>query len=149
MSSAELAIVCALNLLGRSADSFPPIRILDERPMTASADAEAFADPRDRTINLIVVAPAVAAAREAAASQPRCGKWRAFALLASILIHEEWHLLNGPDERPAYQAQLTTLHALGLNPESREYHRVKRAMAVALQRERTRSRPHTVIAAVP
>ena len=136
MPSAELAIVCALSMLGRSVASFPPIRLVDERPAAASANAEAFVARADGTINLIASAPAFAAARQSALGQPRCGNWRAIALLASILIHEEWHLLHGPDERAAYQAQLTTLHSLGLDPGSREYHRVKRAMAVAVERAR-------------
>ena len=147
MPSAELALVCALSMLGRSVTSFPPIRLVNERPAAASATAEAFVTRGDGTINLIAIAPAFAAAHQAALGQPRCGRWRAIALLASILIHEEWHLLNGPDEDRAYQAQLTTLHSLGLGPESREYHQVRRAMAIVGERARAQRRSFT--AAVP
>ena len=136
MSSAELAIVCALSLLGRSAASFPPIRLVPERPAAASVNAEAFVSRGDETINLIASAPAFVAARQSATEPPRCGNRRSIALLASILIHEEWHVRHGPDESGAYLAQLTALHSLGLGPDSREYHGVRRAMVVTLERMR-------------
>ena len=50
------------------------------------------------------------------------------AKIASILVHEEWHLRNGADERGAYLAQLTALAALCFNADSPVYWAVKRAM---------------------
>ena len=36
-----------------------------------------------------------------------------FRKIASIIIHEEWHLRHGVDERAAYEAQVVTLMSLG------------------------------------
>lgn len=128
MSTAALAVVCALELLGRAAPTFPPIRVVEQRPPTASQNAEAFVTRADRTINLIASSPALVAAARSAASVPRCRDHAALALVASILIHEEWHLLHGADEGAAYEAQLTTLQALGYGRETPTYQRVLRAM---------------------
>ena len=49
-------------------------------------------------------------------------------LAASLLVHEEWHLRHGADERGAYLAQLTALHALGFDEHSSVYWGVKKAM---------------------
>ena len=48
--------------------------------------------------------------------------------LASVLIHEETHLKQGTDEATAYDAQLTTLTALGSGIGSPPYMEVVRAM---------------------
>jgi hypothetical protein len=128
MSPAAVVVVCALELLGRAAETFPPIRIIADRPPTASRNAEAFVTRADRTINLIASSPALAAAARTAASVPRCRDHAALALVASIIIHEEWHLLHGADEGAAYEAQLTTLQALGYRSDSAAYQRVLRAM---------------------
>src|SRR5688572_5165649 len=42
MTPAATVLVCALELLGRSPSSFPPIKLLDVRPAHASVNAEAF-----------------------------------------------------------------------------------------------------------
>jgi hypothetical protein len=130
MSTAALVVVCALEMLGRSAATFPPIRITEHRPPNASANAEAFVNPADQTIVLIGSAPALVSARAALQVHAQCRQSPAFALLASVIVHEEWHLRHGANEDAAYAAQLTTLHSLGFGPESSLYHRVKRAMIV-------------------
>jgi hypothetical protein len=53
MTSAATVLVCALELLGRSADSLPRITLLDVRPPGASINAEAFVDPATRTIYIL------------------------------------------------------------------------------------------------
>jgi hypothetical protein len=54
--------------------------------------------------------------------------------LASILAHEEWHVKHGPDERAAYEAQLTTLIRLGVQPGSSLYIGVVRSMLTVLKK---------------
>jgi hypothetical protein len=51
--SAASVLVCVLNILGRSAETFPPIALLDVRPPDVSERAEAFVRSGDDTINLI------------------------------------------------------------------------------------------------
>jgi hypothetical protein len=74
-----------------------------------------------------------------ARGRTRCGSRRALAVLASIVVHEEWHLRLGSDERGAYEAQLFELTRLGLafSPEST---RVRRAMNAVLKRQAATSR---------
>src|SRR5688572_31105414 len=61
--------------------------------------------------------------RTALKAQTRCGNRNALRKLASILVHEEWHLRHGSDEEGAYSAQLTTLTMLGARdtPRSEEH----------------------------
>src|SRR5687768_5350516 len=116
MSSTALVLVCILDLIGRSADQLPPIRILDTRPLSVSANADAFVNIREGVIYLIASAPAF---REALSAQSRggeCHAREALQMLASIIVHEEWHLKHGADERGAYSAQLIELQRLGLGP---------------------------------
>lgn len=54
--------------------------------------------------------------------------------LASVLVHEEAHVVRGATEREAYAAQLTTLAALGAGPGSATYAQVQRSMRHALAR---------------
>jgi hypothetical protein len=110
MTSAATVLVCALELLGRSAGSLPPIRLLDARPPGASVNAEAFVDPATRTIYILTTSEVFRAVLEA---RMRCGNLQGLRKLASIIVHEEWHVLHGADEGGAYAAQLTALAMLG------------------------------------
>ena len=137
MGSAAIAVVCALHLLGRSAESFPIIRVLEERPVGRAPNVEAFVDRATLTINVIATAPGFVAAHRAAKREgKRCTGREAFALLASILVHEEWHVLNGADESGAYAAQMTTLHGLGFGPHTKLYGRIWRSKLAVLSRHR-------------
>ena len=49
-----------------------------------------------------------------------------------MLVHEEWHLRNGADERGAYSAQLTALAAMGFDEHTSVYGWVKRSMLARL-----------------
>lgn len=131
MSPAEMVVVCALGLLGRSPEQLPPIKYLDVRPPYVSATAEAFVHPGSQTIHLITTTPAF---REASSKRPirLCDARAALVKIASILVHEEWHVRHGADERKAYEAQLTALTMLGAGPGSPIYSNVKRAMAQAI-----------------
>jgi hypothetical protein len=109
MWTAETVLVCALTLLHRSAGSFPPIELVDVRPTYVSANVEAYVlDGRPR-IYLMATSRVVAQARRAFR---RCGDVDAIRKIASVLVHEEWHVRHGGDEAGAYAAQLSTLIAL-------------------------------------
>jgi hypothetical protein len=136
MSAAGIVLVCALNLLGRSAERLPPIEILKERPPLASANAEGFADSRTGTIYLIASAPAFRAAQAAQTSRAECRDPDSLKMVASIIVHEEWHLRHGPDEEGAYYAQLMALQMLGLGPGSIPHACVRRAMQAVLAARR-------------
>jgi hypothetical protein len=56
--------------------------------------------------------------------------------LASVLIHEEFHLKKPGDESGAYAAQLTALGAMGLDYAHPTYVEVRRSMLAAIARER-------------
>jgi hypothetical protein len=133
VSSAEIVLVCALELLGRSASTFPPIEILERKPSTLSANATAFADYDTRVIYLIATEPPFSIARAAQGSAKECRGRDALRLVASTIVHEEWHLEHGRDERGAYEAQLMALQLLGVDPSGPTYRTVKLAMASVLE----------------
>ena len=136
MSATELVIVCALELLGRSASRFPPFHVLEQRPPAVSANADAFVDSSTGVIYVIASAPAFHAARSTQSARRPCGVRNAVKLVASILVHEEWHLAHGPDENGAYSAQLTALSRLGLGPGTPEYGGVQASMQTVAKRNR-------------
>lgn len=128
MLSAAAVLVCALDLLARSATSFAPIVLLDTRPPDVSSTAEAFVRHAPDTIYLLTSTPVF---REAQA-----GHRDALVKVASILAHEQWHIRNGDDEEGAYQAQLMALSMMGI-----PFHRpiavdVRRAMFTVLHARR-------------
>jgi hypothetical protein len=139
MSAAGMVLMCALDLLGRSPDRLPPIVILAERPAHVSVNAEAFADRRTGTIYLIASASAFRAAQLAQTSDVDCRDLDSLRMVASIIVHEEWHLAHGPDEEGAYYAQMMALQLLGLGPDSIPHAYVKRAMKTVLAARRARA----------
>jgi hypothetical protein len=125
MSPAALVLVCALDILGRSSENFPAVRILEHHPSDRGPNVEAFISRHDRTINLIATSIAFAEALRAAVTERiRCRSRTAYALVASILAHEEWHLLNGEDEEGAYSAQLMTVLSSGFASDSHLFRRI-------------------------
>ena len=140
MMSAAAVLVCAFGLLGRPASSFPPIVLLDTRPADITGTAEAFVRHDPDTIYLLTTTVAFRKAQ--------AGNKDALKKLASILVHEEWHIRNGPDERRAYQAQMGALYLLGVEPGRPLVLEVRRSMrAVLAARKRAAQQPG--IAAVP
>ncbi len=109
MWTAETVLVCALTLLHRSAGSFPPIEFVDTRPAYVSPNADAFVPLGGTRIYLITTSPAFIRARHAVY---KCGELNALRKIASVLVHEEWHVRHGSNEAGAYAAQLSTLAAL-------------------------------------
>jgi hypothetical protein len=148
MSAAGIVLVCALDLLGRSPDRLPPIQILTERPPQASVNAEAFADSRTGTIYLIASAPSFRAAQAAQSSAAECRDADSLKMVASIIVHEEWHLAHGADEEGAYYAQLMALQVLGLGPGSISHACVKRAMQAVLAARRVIGRDPVIVTGV-
>jgi hypothetical protein len=142
MFSAASALVCALAMLNRSEASMPPITILDTAPPFVSVGTEAFV--RHGTIYVIGSSVVV---RDAAGSRGRCGDTSAVKKLASILVHEEWHVTHPGDEQGAYYRQLIALQQLGVVPGSGVYRDVQLSMQKVMQlRKRNRDKPELVLA---
>ena len=133
MWTAEAVLVCALTLLGRSETSFPPIHFVNVAPADVSAEAEAFTRVNDRHLYLVTSSRLFQRLEQDA---NRCGNLAAVRKLASVLVHEEAHVVRGASEREAYAAQLTALAALGAGPGTALYAEVGRSMRYTLARGR-------------
>lgn len=131
MQSAAAIIVCALSLLGRSERTMPPITLVEAPPKHASIQAEAFVSLPDPHIYVVTSSPTFI---EAMRSRSSCSESSVMKKLASILVHEEWHLLHGTDESGAYYAQLTALLRLGVPPDNNVYRGVQRSMNSVLKK---------------
>ena len=138
-SPAAMVLICALDLLGRGADRLPPIRILDRPPAGVSANANGFVNVHENVIYLIASAPAFRMAQMARPSPGHCRGRDAVQVVASIIVHEEWHPKNGADERGAYEAQLTALIRLGVGSSRWAYRSVVRAMSSVREAESKRA----------
>lgn len=140
MLCAAAVVMCALDLLYRPVSSFPPIVLIDTRPPDVTATAEAFVRRNPDTIYLITSTPTFRAAH--------AGHRDALQKVASILVHEDWHIRNGPDERRAYETQLMTLLSLGVGEGRPVFAEVRRSMRLALAaQKRAAPRPEGVVAA--
>jgi len=119
-------LACALDLLGRSSAA-APVRFLDTPPVGASRHVEAFVERDPPVIYLITSAETfrrVQNPRSVWSQRNACRK------IASVIVHEEWHLRHGRDEQGAYYAQITTLAALHAEPMT--INKVKQAMLEAV-----------------
>jgi len=147
MWTAEIVLVCALNMLGRSERSFPPIEFVRTAPIEVSRGAEAYVR-RDQ--NRIYLVTSSANFRRAQESMDRCGDVMAIRKVASVLIHEEVHLKQGASEKSAYEAQLTTLTMLGAGPGTPPYQQVRAALLQTMKQDRRKPAPTGLLAsAVP
>ena len=144
MSSAAAVVACALALLGESERTMPRIELVDVPPIGTSAQVEAYVRRSDRTIYLVTSSQVF---RDAMGAREECGDRLSVRKLASILAHEEWHIEHGPDERGAYQAQLTALIRIGVQPGTGLYASVVRAMQAVLKKQRY-DRPDIVVAEI-
>ncbi len=142
MSSAAAIVACALTLLGESERTMPRIELVEVPPIGTSAQVEAYVRRADRTIYLVTSSQVF---QEAMRARETCGDTISVRKLASVLAHEEWHIEHGPDERGAYQAQLTTLIRIGVQPGSALYAGVVRSMQAVLKKQRY-DRPDIVVA---
>ena len=132
MTAASAVLLCALDLMGRSPASMPPIQFVAAPPPGVSVNAEAFVRAGSRVIYVITSAPGF---RDA-----ECGNRPSLVRLAAILAHEEWHVRHGPDEREAYQAQLMMLMRLGAGPDTMLFHSVYRSMRFVLKSQAREAR---------
>ena len=140
MLSAASVLVCALEVLGSAAGTLPAIQFVDVAPSHASAHVEAFVPLNSSTIFLLTSSRVFRRVQ-----QSQCTDLEATRKLASIIVHEEWHVRYGSDERGAYQAQLDTLIRLGARADGALFRGVLRSMQTVLA---TRApRPRTVVAA--
>jgi hypothetical protein len=134
MSPAAAVLVCALEMLGRSS-TLAPVEFTVFPPPNASPNAEAFVTRNPDTIHLIT---STSVFRDALASNHAGVQREACRKIASILVHEEWHLKHGGDERGAYQAQLMALEMM--HAQSVTVTGVRRSMNAAIEQE-ARRRP--------
>ena len=126
MLSAAAVVVCALGLLGRSSPGTVPIKLLDHAPPRASQFVQGFLTREPDTIWLVT---STSHFRDAQRGDPD-----ALRQIASVIVHEEWHVLHGTDEKGAYEAQLTTLTYLGAS--SNLIGVVRKSMAVVLDAQK-------------
>jgi len=133
MLTAAAVVVCALDLLARSHGSTVPIRLLDVPPPGASANAEAFVSRNPDTIYLITSTDAFQSAQGERYGR---GNYDSCRHIAGVIVHEEWHLRNGPDEQGAYLAQLTTLAALGASQLN--ITAVRRSMMFVIEKQKAK-----------
>jgi|KBSSwiStaDraftv2_1062776.scaffolds.fasta_scaffold50211_4 hypothetical protein len=134
MWTADVVLLCALELLGRPASSFPPIEFVRSAPADASKGVEAYVGPRDGKIYLLTTGSSF---QRLLIARQRCGDTDAARKLASVLIHEDAHIREGATERAAYEKQLVTLMMLGSNVGSPPYQETFRAMQHTLHRQKT------------
>src|SRR5688572_28913567 len=116
MWTAEVVLGCVLAMLGRSASTLPPIQLVAVRP--GNPLAEAFVDTGRVAIYVVTSSEVF---RRAQGASDKCGEVGAVRKLASIIVHEEWHVRHGADQAAAYQAQLMTLRVLGADSGDRDY----------------------------
>ena len=135
MLTAAAVVVCALDLLGRSPASSVPMKFLSEPPPGASRNTEGFVTRDPDTIYLITSTAAFRAAQRGPYAQ---GARDACRHIASVIVHEEWHLKNGGDEKGAYFAQMTALAAL--SADAKAIWSVLRTMMVAVEQQKARQR---------
>lgn len=128
MWSAETVLVCALALIGQRVDAVP-VTLLAVPPSDVSARADGFVRDGDPRIYLIT---GTAAFRSAQRAADRCGRLQDLRKIASVIVHEEWHLAHPGDEAGAYQAQLAALVRTGAGPGNVLYAEVGRAMRTTL-----------------
>jgi hypothetical protein len=138
MWSAAVVLACALDMLGRRTLTVPAVEFVDAVPPDVSPRAEAFTRHGSDIIYLVTSTDVF---RRAQSTIIRCSDYESTRKLASIIVHEAWHIQYGPDEQGAYEAQLITLITLGAGSGSQTYDSVRRAMAAAVKAQRTSRTP--------
>ena len=133
MATAASVLVCALELLSGTVRELPPIHLVDTLPIDANVGVEGFVRVDPPAIFLVTT---TAAFRTARAAEYKCGHQMALRKIASIIVHERWHLMHGADERGAYQAQLMALVRMNAGPNTPLYQGVARSMRHVLNIQR-------------
>jgi hypothetical protein len=62
----------------------------------------------------------------------RCGALQSLRKIASVVVHEAWHVRHPGDESGAYAAQLSALITMGVGPGNPLYLEVSRARRAVL-----------------
>jgi hypothetical protein len=137
--TAETVLMCALALLAHGTDELPAIVLLGSRPPEVSKHAEGFVRHGDPHIYLLTDTVSFQHARRAVG---RCRALRALRKIASVVVHEAWHVRHPGDESGAYGAQLSALTQMGAGPGDPLYSEVWRARRAVL-RSRQREATHT------
>ena len=98
----------ALRLAGPHLYADLPFVLISELPRTVSQGAEAWTvnDEHGKGGRIFIY---TRSRTFRCASVPRSDQDRCLLKIASVIVHEAWHLRNGPDEAGAYQAQLIFL----------------------------------------
>ena len=143
MWSAEIVLVCALSALGRAPSTLPPIQLVDTRPPGVSPSAEGFVRTGEHRIYLLTNTPVFRAAQK---SDTKCAAFREIRKIASVIVHEEWHLRHPGDEKGAYSAQLTMLAAMGIGYTHPVFMDVRRAMIKVLEQQQRQQAERTLLA---
>lgn len=136
MISAAAVVVCALGLLGRSGPGTVPIKLLDHAPRGSSQFVQGFLTREPDTIYLITSTMHFQDARR--------GDTDALRQIASVIVHEEWHVQHGADEKGAYEAQLTALNYLGAS--SNLIGAVRKSMRFVLDAQKRARKPEITLA---
>jgi len=93
-------------------------------------NAEGFVRRGEPRIHLLTDTASFEHARR---SRFRCGALQALRKIASVVMHEEWHVRYPGDEAGAYAAQLIALVGMGAGPGNSLYLEVWRARRTALR----------------
>jgi hypothetical protein len=107
----------------------PRIEVISKRPANLSPNAEAFINADGGDVIYIVGDSAVYKAAKS-------GDKKALIKLAGIVAHERYHLEHGPDEGPAYDAEISMLRRVGA--DSSLVQGVIRAKDTVLKAQRAR-----------
>ena len=144
MWTAASVFVCALSLLGRHPQSFPPTELVETAPAGVSPLVAAYIS-RETANPHIVLITSTWAFMNARRSQSQCSDVDAIREIAGVLAHEEWHILHGNSEEGAYDAQLSALLLVGAPLDGALFHKVKRSKDAVLAAARRASQA-TVVA---
>ena len=109
----DLEVLRGAMLLAGPAASGLPLVLTGERHPAASPGAEAWILDGGSRGQRIAIYTGSETFRRAAAS----GDFQCRLKLASIIVHEAWHLSHGADEAPAYDEQIVFLRSHGASPE--------------------------------
>jgi hypothetical protein len=142
--TAASVFVCALSLLGRRPQTFPPTELVETAPPGVSPLAAAYIS-REGGDARIVLITSTWAFMNARRSQSQCSDVDAIREIAGVLAHEEWHIRHGDNEEGAYDAQLTALLLVGTPLDGALFHKVKRSKDAVLAAARRASQA-TVVA---
>jgi hypothetical protein len=101
----------ALRLVGQPSYAGLPLVLISELPRAVSSGAEAWTvfDEQGKGDRIFVY---TRSRTFQCASASRRDQEQCLLKLASVIVHEAWHLRNGLDDVGAYEAQLTFLHLI-------------------------------------